>query len=211
MKNLKIIITTFLIGVTVTMNGQSNPDKRIKEAALNGKADLIKILSTNKDFNFGVSPRDAEASQPASPIEEFTTDFKSLLNDNVRDIFSISRPNEKFIVPLTTNNKVITTISIASNSKSTKVVEFINQQFTTELNELSPEIKRKGFEGVKIVRVPNIDAILYIYGDKSFTSYNGKNIKEPLNTSDIIRELQVDARKFQAEFGDQLKKGKLVK
>lgn len=211
MKNIKSIITVLLVVVSTGLMAQTTANNGIREAATKGKSDLLKLLSENKDFNFGVSARDVEAAQVSNPIELFSTEFNSLLNDNSGNIASISRSENVYIVPLIADNKTVTTISVASNSKGTKVVELVSQQYTSELNNLADDIKRVNYKGLKFVHVPNIEASLYIYGDKCYTSYNGRSLREGINISEITRQLQTDARAFQAEFGEELKKGKLVR
>jgi len=211
MKNIKSIITVLLVVVSTGLIAQTTANNGIREAAAKGKSDLLKLLSENKDYNFGVSARDVENAQVSNPIESFSTEFNSLLNDTSGNIASISRSENVYIVPLTAENKTVTTISVASNSKGTKVVELVSQQYTSELNDLPDDIKRANFRGLKLVQVPNIEASLYIFADKCYTSYNGRSLKEGTSISEITRQLQTDARAFQTEFGEQLKKGKLVK
>ncbi len=211
MKNLKSILTIFTFVISSCLNAQTTANNGIREAANKGKADLIKILSENREFNFGVSAKDVESAQPANPIEVFTAEFNGLLSDNTQNVNSISRSDEKFIVPLVNNTSVITTVSVASNSKETKVVELVNKQFSSELNQLPAGVKENNFKGLRIVYVPNLDAVLYIHEEKCYTSYNGRSFREGANISEITKQLQIDAKEFQRKYGDQLKRGKLVK
>ena len=59
--------------------------------------------------------------------------------------------------------------------------------------------------------VQNLDAVLYVIDDKCYTSYNGRNVKEASNVSEILLQIQNDARAFEEKFGEQLRKGKLVR
>lgn len=211
MKNIKSIIAVFLAVISTGLMAQTTANNGIREAAAKGKSDLLKLLSENKEFNFGVSAREVEVAQISNPIESFSTEFNSLLNDTSGNIATISKSENVYIVPLTTENKTVTTISVASSSKGTKVVELVNQQYTSELNDLPVEIKRANFKGLKDINVPNIDATLYVFNDKCYTSYNGRSVREGSNILEVTRQLQNDARIFQAKFGEELKKGKLVK
>ncbi|HKX85845.1 MAG TPA: hypothetical protein VJL37_04180 [Flavobacterium sp.] len=211
MKNLQSIITFLFAVFSISMNAQTTANNGVREAAMKGKADLIKILSENRDFNFGVSAKDVEAAQVSNPIEIFSTDFNKLLADNGSNITSVSRSESVFIVPFANNGRVITTVSVASDSKGTKVVELVNQQYSSELNELPAEIKRANFRGLRFIHVPNIQATVYIFEDKCYTSYNGRSLREGISISEISRQLQNDAKVFQTRFGEELKKGKLVR
>lgn len=211
MKNIKSIIAVFLAVVSTGLMAQTTANNGIKEAAAKGKSDLLKLLSENKEFNFGVSAREVEVAQISNPIESFSTEFNGLLNDTSGNITTISRSEDLYIIPFVSDNKIVTIISVASNSKGTKAVELVSQQYKSELNELPAEIKRTNFKGLKVIHVPNIEATLYVFDDKCYTSYNGRSVREGANVSDITRQLQIDARTFQTKFGEELKRGKLVK
>ena len=211
MKNLQSIITILFVIVSTYVNAQPTANSGVREAAAKGKSDLIKILSENRDFNFGVTAKDVESAQIANPIEVFSTDFSKLLSDNGSNISNVSRSENVFIVPFANDGRVITTVSVASDSKGTKVVELVNQQHSSELNQLPAEIKRANFRGLKFIHVPNIEATLYIFEDRCFTSYNGRSLREGTSISEISRQLQNDAKEFQVKFGEELKRGKLVK
>jgi hypothetical protein len=211
MKNLKSIITILFAVFSTCVFAQTNANNGIREAAIRGKSDLVKILSENKEFNFGVSAREVEASQITNPIESFYTNFERLLNDTTGNIIAISGSEQKFIVPFSIDNQVITTVSVVSDSKGTKAVELVNQQYKTELNQLPAEMRRINYKGLKFIRVPNIEASLYIFEDKCYTSYKGGNLREGISISEMTRKLQNDAREFQTKFGEELKKGRLVR
>lgn len=211
MKNLKSIIAILFAVFSTCVFAQTNANNGIREAAIKGKSDLVKILSENKEFNFGVSAREVEASQITNPIESFYTNFERLLNDTTGNIIVISGSEQKFIVPFSIDNQVITTVSVVSDSKGTKAVELVNQQYKTELNQLPAEMRRINYKGLKFIRVPNIEASLYIFEDKCYTSYKGGNLREGISISEMTRKLQNDAREFQTKFGEELKKGRLVR
>ena len=212
MKNLKKYTVLFFVMIAPGIFAQpTSQNNGIQETANKGKADLIKILSENKDFNFGVNVRDLEGTETGSPIEEFTGVFKSLIGNNVSNINEILLRNEKYIVPVTKAGQVITSITVAATNRGNKAVELVSKQYTTELNELPREIRGNNFKGLRIIVVQNLDAVLYVINDKCYTSYNGRNVKEASNVSEILIQIQKDARLFEEKFGEQLRKGKLVR
>lgn len=212
MKNLSIYLSLFLVMVSMSIFAQpTTSNGTIREAATKGKADFLRILSDNKDFNFGLNASDLDGTETGNTIEEFTANFNSLLSSQTQNLGSISTRNERFVVPLTKGSTVVTTVSVASNNKETKAVEFVNQQYTSELNQLPRAVKASNFKGLRIVHVPNLDAVLYISDDKCYTSYNGRNVSEATNVSELVSQLQIDAREFQVKYGEQLKRGKLVR
>lgn len=211
MKNIKCLSILFLFAVSVGLQAQTNTNNII-EAARKGKADLIKITAENKEFNFGISAKDLENSKETSPITEYTADFNSLVSGNISNINSIIKSYGMYVVPFANNASVITTVGVFVDEKGAKVTEFINHQYTSELNELPREVKATNFKGVKIVTVPNLNAVLYLTEDnKCYTGYNGRNVKEAANISELLNQLEREAKEFQTEYGDQLKSKKLVR
>ena len=212
MKNLKKHIVMFFVLITSVVFAQpSSQNNEIRETANKGKLDLIKILSENKIFNFGVNARDLEGTETGNPIEEFTGVFKNLIGNDVTNINAIILRNDKYIVPITKGGQVITSITVAATNKGNKAVELVSKQYTTELNALPREIKGNNFKGLRIIVVQNLDAVLYVIDDKCYTSYNGRNVNEASNVSEILLQIQNDARAFEEKFGEQLRKGKLVR
>jgi hypothetical protein len=75
---------------------------------------------------------------------------------------------------------------------------------------------------LSIVQVHNLNATIYLIGNPKgsqnnpqggyvLSSYNGHNLREPLNEREFMAVLAKDARMFMEQYGDQLKKGKLVR
>jgi len=207
MKNLKKYILLLCILSSATILAQTS-NSSIQEAANKGKTELLRILSERSDFKLGVSASDIDGSETGNPIEEFSTDFKKLLNNQAQDLLSISTRTEKFIVPLLKNGKVMTTITVASTPKSTKTVELVNRQYTSEINQMP---RATYIKDLKLIQVPNLNAALYVTGNTVFTSYKGRNIQEPVSLSELTAELQSDARIFESKYGEKLRKGKLVR
>ncbi|MBC9795820.1 hypothetical protein [Sinomicrobium weinanense] len=211
MRTLKYFFTTiFLFAFAVLLNAQDT--NSLQRAIEKGKADLVEILNQSEGkFNFGVSAAAVERSQPASALPHKEMLFDRLLKYEGQDISEVLSKTQKLVVPLVENTRVVTTISITEKDQDTYVVnELVNQQYSEELNRLPDDIKARNFEKVGIIYVPNLNAFIYTYGDRSYTSYKGKNVSSPANTRELLKELRVDAEAFHKKYGDKLKKGKLV-
>jgi len=209
MENLKKCVLLVFILASATVSAQSQTSTpSIQEAANKGKAELIKILSQGKDFNFGVSSRELESAQAGIPIEEFNADFNKLAGNETQNLNTVSKRTERFIVPLNNDGKVVTTVTVAATPKGTKAVELVNRQYTSELNEIP---RATSLKGLTIITVPNIDATVYVADDRAFTNYEGRNIKEPVSLTELTVQLQKDAPAFEAKYGEALRKGKLVR
>jgi len=209
MKNLKKYLLLFFMLLSVSIFAQTQSSgTSAREAANKGKAELLKVLSDSKEFNLGVTASDVEGSEVGNPVEELTADFKSLVNNQNSNLSTISSRTERLIFPLVKNDKVVTIITVASTPKRYKAVELANRQYTSELNQIT---RATSFQGLKLILVPNINAAVYVMDDRAFTSYNGRSIREATSLSDLTAELQKDAREFDVKFGEELRKGKLVR
>ncbi|OEK08765.1 hypothetical protein A8C32_00360 [Flavivirga aquatica] len=205
MKNLTIYISSLIILLTTSLHAQNDSLEKVIEK---GKNDLIEILRTSKDqFNFGISPEALEQSKSASQIVYKEINIKRLLDYNGQGIDGIISKEQKLIIPFVNNSKVIATIGVV---RSGKVTELINHRYRNELSELPNDIKDRGFENINIVYVPNLNTIVYMDDNKSYTSYKGRNIREAISTEKLITELKVDAQSFQKKYGDKIKEGKLL-
>ncbi len=210
MKNLIIYISVIAVFITLCSHAQEN--NPMEKAIEKGKSDLLEILTkSQKDFNFGINPEQLRNARAAAGVPFKQMDFQQLLKYNEEEIDRLLLPTEKFIVPLVNGNQLVTTLSIGEKEQGRFVVtELINQQFTTEMNMLPAEAAQNNFRDVTIIHVPNLRATIYKVQEKTYTAYNGRSLREAQDTAILMQELKVDAIKFQAEYGELLKKGRLV-
>lgn len=206
MKKLRIIISILSLFWMFSMNAQRN---NFQEAVEKGKSDLLEILK-NQQFNLGVDPEQLREANARSGIPFHLMDFNGLLNYRSGEIESLIGERQKLVVPMVNDQRIVTTISVEEKEQGNfKIAELVLPQYTTEINMLSSEIRNE-FTNFLIVEVPNLRATLYLVDERIYTSYDGRELREAQDTESLLKELQAEAREFQREYGDILKRGRLV-
>ncbi len=207
MKNLILLTSILVIFCLVTANAQEN--NSLQEAIDKGKSDLLEILK-QQTFDLNVDIEQLQSARGTNGIPFKQMDFQRLLNYEQEDIERLLLEQEKLIVPLSNNNNVITTISVAEKGNNFEVTDLINRQYATELEMLPEEAKRNNFGNVTIVKVQNLTATLYIANGKVYTSYENRELREAQNVQRLLTDLKNKAVIFQEKYGDILKRNKLV-
>ncbi|TDX91804.1 hypothetical protein [Chryseobacterium daecheongense] len=227
MKNLKHILAILLLSVfLISCNDKSNMgnsgQNEIKEnnftssndAVNKGKADLISILKTNKEFNLNIDAAALERSKPEAPISVFDVNFEKLLRSDSIALASIAEESKKSQTPLVDNTKVVTVISTSKNEKGWQLDEITDNVRASDLTEIKGQFNNMNVP-ISVFEVPNINATIYeVNADGRklyYTKYNGGSLRQPLSEGEILKQIRTDAQIFQRQFGDELKKGKLVK
>ncbi len=212
MKNLKVYISLCTIILTMTISAQEKTES-ILQVTRKAKADLVKVLSeTGDQFNFGIKVNDVKNSREASPMGYYEMDFESLLNyGGQQPMGNMLKTEVKKIVPLVSENSVITTVSVSNNKQGAyEVTELINHQYHKELNELPENIKQDDFKRLKIIYVPNLPTTIYHLDGKNYTSYKGRSLREGVDDVTLLQLLKNDANIFQSKYGSQLINGTLL-
>lgn len=211
MKNSYMYIGLILLFCSLTTYGQGRDS--IQQTIDKGKSDLLEVLmKSDNGFNFGLDISEVKASRGNIAVPYKEMDFKKLLKyRDQQGMESVLNATPKAVAPLVMENKVVTTISVSENEKGGfSVAELINLQYQTELNQLPEEVKQNGFKDLSIVFVPNLFCTIYNARGVSFTSYNGRSLREGIDPEVLMQELKADAIKFQKKYGEIVKKGKIV-
>lgn len=227
MKNLKhtlaiLLLSVFLFSCSDKNNMGNSGQNEIKEnnftssgdAVSKGKADLISILKNNKEFSLNIDAAALERSKPESPILVFDVNFEKLLRADSATLATVAEDNKKSQTPLVDNARVVTVISTSKNEKGWQLDEITNNVASSDLTEIRGQFNNMNVP-ISVFEVPNINATIYeVNADGRklyYTKYNGGSLKQPLSEDEIFKQIRNDAQIFQRQFGDQLKKGKLVK
>ncbi|NNE75481.1 MAG: hypothetical protein HKN31_00205 [Pricia sp.] len=210
MTNFKTYISVLILFSMFAGKAQEND--KLQAVVEKGKSDLIEVLSkAGEQFNFGLNAEEVRNSQAGAAISFHEMNFEQLLNYDQKGIKATLRPEHKKIIPLVTNNRVVTTISTTEREQGNyEITDLINHQYHNELNELSEEIKQNDFKDLTIVYVPNLHATIYVAGGKSYTNYENSSLKEAMDSEELMQLLKKDATEFQRKYGDQIKDGKLL-
>jgi len=216
MATIGLIIVAMVLGgngVSAQRQGFKTPEEAVKKA----QADLMEVLRSDKGFNLGVTSEQLANAAPASRIEHHELDFNKLLQaESVNRLEQLSAGRQSFTTPLVSRGQVVTVVEIAQAAEGWNVTGLAGAAQSKDLNMLPEEIRKEGFRRVKIFEVPNLNVVVYTAenadGELSYTNYGDKfSIREGVRTEELVRVLNEDARRFQDEFGDQVKERKLVK
>ncbi|WP_310991996.1 hypothetical protein [Aequorivita marina] len=209
MKNSIKYLSILAIFVTCFMNAQEN---NMQKAIEKGKSDLTELLiKAGDNFNFGVKVSDVKKSEGKTGVPYKEIDFNKLLDYDGQELEQLLSSVQKFVVPLTIDNQVVTTISITQKEKGTyKPTELINQNYQNNLNLLPSEASENNFKDLVIIYVPNLNTLVYSAGDKVYTSYNNHSLSQGIEAKVLLQKLKADAKEFQEKYGELIKKGKLV-
>lgn len=222
MKTMQWPLRLLMLGLLLTGAGtlyaqeMDNTFASPEEAAAKAKADFLEILKSGQEFNFGVDPAALERSEPEMTFERATVSFERLLSaaDSVA-LGELVGDRPGSVVTLEGNGQVVTVVEVSGSGSNWRIVGFSDQHLTESLNEISGVRMELGSSGLVLYTVPNIHASVFgvqtEQGEMYLTDYSGMTLDRPLQASDLVPLLRGDAAKFQEEFGDRLRDGRLVK
>ena len=192
--------------------GKAQENNKLKSVIEKGKSDLIEVLSSaEKQFNFGINAEEVRNSQAATAISFHEMNYEKLMNYTQNGIRPTLRSEHKKIIPLVSNNHVVTTIAASNKEQGNyEITDLINHQYHNELNQLPEELKQNNFKNLTIIYVPNLNTTIYSSNGKNFTNYKNRSLKEVIETEDLMQLLKRDAIEFQRKYGNQIKEGKLL-
>lgn len=227
MKYIQSIIAILMLTVMVACNdtngkGQdgnatNEPPKKYTsaaEAANAAKQDMLAAIE-NK-VAFGIDAEKLRAANPGAPLMRYNLQWNALLKaDSSANFGTMAESNPATIVPLINNNEIITVIGIKEDNGSYGIGSLGDKQISTELNTVAMATG-KMTENIKIYELPNLNATIYeVTLDSAknmyFTSYNNNSIRQGMEAARLLPMLRADAEVFEKTFGEQLKKGKLVR
>jgi hypothetical protein len=109
----------------------------------------------------------------------------------------------------------VTTISTRVDNGAWTVSGISDTYAEAEISELRNANPGFSSSTITLYEVPNIDARVYslrIDGQELYyTNYKGRSISEPIELRELASMLRTDALAFERQYGDMMKKGKLVK
>lgn len=187
-----------------------------EEAVKKATSDLIEVINSKREFNFGINPNELQKAQMGSMIENYELNFDLLLKANAES--SVSKMAEKpknQLFPLYFDNKVITVVELRQEEKGWTISGFSSIGVANELNIIIQSTRDLQKSRIKKYEVPNLITNVYeVQMDNKtllFSNYNDMfSFKESVNSERLLKVLIEDALKFQKEFGERLKKEKLV-
>lgn len=206
------------------MKTMTNRPKTFKTAAEAGKAAQSDMLAAmEQKVDFGVDKEALRASEPGTEINIMTLDPAMLLKGDTGVLLeNMAKSEGNLLVPMVNNGKVAAVAFLHGSEHEFKITGLGDKFLTGELKMMF-EINRKLQGNLSIVEVNNLNATVYILrnpkgdgmnnqrGGLVFSSYNGHNLREPLNEREFLSSLAKDARAFLELNAEKMKKGKLVR
>lgn len=185
-----------------------------EKAIAKAKSDLIQVLETNKDLNLGIDVDKLRKAEPARPVQFTDVDFeKLLLTETVQSLSDVSSPPKSMLAPFVLMNDVVSVVEVQAERGGWKIVGLGNKPITNDIN--TAKIPLNGDGAVTVYEVPNLQ--IFIYGVKKnssetyYLNFDEHTLKEGVDIQAFYPALRRRAIQFQKEFGDILKKGKLLK
>lgn len=198
-------------------NGSDGGDEKPKqftsatEAAVAAKEDMLTAAET---VDFGVDKGKLKSSEPAAPVFKYELNWDGLLKaDTNTTPESVAGRDAVTFVPLVNQGEVVTVVSLRDENGSYGIGGLGNKQISTEL-DMVRRANPTGMQGeINIYEVPNLQATIYTVKGSGlyYTSYNNNSIRQGLTAKELVDNLRMDAQRFEKQFRDDLRKGKLVK
>ncbi|RMF00433.1 MAG: hypothetical protein D6772_06405 [Bacteroidetes bacterium] len=185
------------------------------EAADQAKADLLAILQQQPDLNLGIDAETLSAATAAAPIAQQQLNFNRLLNaDSSASLTDLVQEALPTVVPFRTAQQVVTVASIVPADNGWQLAELAGQGLTQDLNSVMAATQASA-GNIRILQVPNLQATIFAVDYDGYTSYHtrykGMPIEEGLDEAYLLNILTRDARRFEEEFGAEVRQQQLVR
>ena len=197
--------------------GEMNEQKIYKtpgEAIAKAKSDLIQVLETNKDLDLGIDVEKLRNAEPVEPARYAEVDFDKLLrSENILSLSDISSPPKSMVAPFILENTVVGVAEVGEVPDGWKIVGLGNKPITDDLNTTRIMLDKEA--AVTIYEVSNLQ--LFIYGVKKeasetyYLNFSEFTLKDSTGLKAFYPILRESSIRFNKEYGDKLKKEKLVK
>ena len=193
-----------------------NGDKTFRtpeQAVAKAKSDLIQTLETQKDLNLGIDLLKIRRAQQATTIRHVEVDFgKILASDSVASLTDIVAADKGTIAPFVLNNEVVGIVKIGRVSGGWRVIGLANKAITNDLNQTG--LVRQRAVPVTLYEVPNLKLMIYaVKGDRGeyyHLNFERFTLKDSVAISELYPIMRKRALQFNKQFGNELKRRKLV-
>ncbi|MGB5288156.1 MAG: hypothetical protein WBQ32_01405 [Ignavibacteriaceae bacterium] len=197
--------------------GEMNEQKIYKtpeDAALNAKSDLIQVLETNKDIDLGIDVAKLRNAELVRLVKYQEVDFEKMLTtESIQSLSEISFPNKSMVAPFILDDEVVGVAEVNEVRDGWKVAGLGNKPITDDIN--TTRVNLNNNLEVTIYEVPNLQ--IYIYGVRKeaaetyYLNFDDFTLKDSTALKTFYPVVRESSIRFQKEFGEQLKKEKLVK
>jgi len=217
MKTITFIFTIVLslsLTFNATMISGQNQFKTQEEAIQKAQDNFAKLLESGIG-DFGVSAENVRYAKAMSAMNYTQADFESLLQTEGLESFSMLRSTIiNYVVPLALNSRIIAVVQISKSEGGWSIAGLGNAEIRDALNSLPVDVKGENLQNVIIFDIPNILSTVYVLELRAeeicFTNQGQFSLKEGAKSQEVLKFLQMEARKFQEKYGDLLKEQNLT-
>lgn len=213
---VQLLIITLL---SVLLWGQNmeneNMFKTPEEAALKAKDNLVELIS-KKMLEINATADEIKESKLGSLVKAYQLNFDDILKVDDSGSFDRLKKNEEFTaVPLINQGSVLTAVQLAKRENSWIISGLTLSTIPNELQQISRLINGLDNAKIQILVVPNINAVIYeLQKDDSkayHTNYSDEfDISKEIPPEVLLPYLKKKAMEFNRNYGDELKRTKLV-
>lgn len=201
------------------MNNANQPQEfpTPEEAVKKGKSDMLNVLKNNKEINLNIDPAKLESSQPGKLIKHIEIDFAKLIQtDSVTSLSELSRSEMNTLGPLVTGNEIIGMVEINKVAKGWQVAGLGNRNITSDINVVSSSVNQNpGVMDITVYEVPNLQVFIYSVrdtsGERYFLNDDNNNLREGVSIQNFYPGLKDQAVVFERNYGELIRKQKLLK
>lgn len=209
------MMTVFGSCVSKPPNPEPKNFKSIEEATEAAITSLQELFMQDIKIDIGINKEQAQKLVPGKEINYVMLDYQKLLKaDSSLKMKELESGKISSIIPLFVDKTVVTSVELSQTEEGWQIASIGGKQFANELEALSKTGKME-VKVSTIYKVPNLPVHVYEQKFKDKTSafylkHKDVRMSEKLTDEKVISILNKKAKIFEKEFGDQLKKEKLV-
>jgi len=202
---------------TMTDKKPSQTFATAEQAARKAKDDLVIVLRGASGLNAGVDAATVEQSVPGKPVRRLDVNFEKLLSTESVVTFDVLGAGERdTIVPLLVGDDVVTVVAVRQDDAGWRVVGSADKGIADDLNTLRRALGDDRDSPITLYEVPNLPARVYAVNrggaELLFTNYGDRfSLREGVEAASLAPVLRADAVAFQKEYGEALKKERLLR
>jgi hypothetical protein len=218
---LILLALTFVLSACEKKNGEGEGEMNSKnifqtpeEAIVKAKNDLIQVLETDKEIDLGIDVEKLRQAEQAKSVEYSDVDFEKLLKtENVQSLSEISLSPKAVVAPFVFQNNFVAVVEVSKELSEWKISGLGNKPITEDLNAAGIPNSRDA--QVTIYEVPNLEIFIYgvnMNGTETYhLNYGEFSLRDSVSGQQFYPLLRENSIRFQREYGDILKKEKLLK
>ena len=185
-----------------------------EEAAREAKDNLIEVLETHKDINLDIDVSKLRESELASVMRYVLVDFDRMLSaDSVASLSAIIASEKSVVAPFIRGNEIVAVAEVAQVSSGWKVAVLGNKAIRDDINRSRAALRENAT--VMIYEIPNLQLMVYGVRENGretyFLNFEQFTTAEAVAIEAFYPRMRERAIQFDKDFGDQLRKEKLLK